>query len=88
VGACEGPVGVREAIRRWWDGVYEEEQESSPEWRPFSLSQPLKGHWKRHWTARWAREVLAFMGREWHRVLPILIGLVGLAIAYARLGVM
>lgn len=72
---------MREAIRRWWEGVYENEPKPSRNAATF-----LMPYQKRHWTAQWTRTVLAFMRREWHKVLPILIGLAGLAIAYARLG--
>ena len=47
---------MRDAIRRWWEGAYEEEYEPPHNGLVFMLP-PLK----RHWTARLARTVLGFV---------------------------
>ena len=70
---------MRERLRSWWNGKYVVHENE-----PGSSLVFIGGvtHW--HWTARVARAVVGFLGREWKWVIGTLIALVGLTMTYIR----
>lgn len=67
---------VRQAVRRWWDGEY----------KAWDIPGVVGIHLERHWTARACRYVVDYVGRHYLELIGILLGVVGLWLAWLTLG--
>lgn len=67
---------MKRAVRKWWEGTYEEEPPDSPFLMPFL---------RRHWTARAAHTVVKFARTEWKWLIGISLTVIALILAYLRL---
>ena len=75
------PYGVPKSLKRWYEGKYIPHEND-----PGSPVVFIGGSYERHWSAKAARALVEFWQREWKWTIGTAITIVGLLIAYKKLG--
>jgi len=70
-----------ERIRKWYDGELPPDDND-----PFSPIIFISLNKRRHWTSRAIHQLLSFCQMEWKWIIGTAIALMGLALAFNRLG--